>query len=321
MLRLRALTLLLGLLPTTMVAAQVVDRLEKISNREFISTGTLEAGDLFGSALAGLGDLNNDGVTELAVGAPGDDDGGTGRGAVWILFLNSDGTVASQQKISATQGNFSQSVSSRGVTAPVKDDAFGDSVAGLEINGQTVLAVGAPGDSQGQGAVWILYLNVDGTVTELQKIDEDVGGLSLAADDEFGSAVANLGKLNDDDVPDLAVGAPRDDDGGRDQGAVWEIFLNTPPTVEDLEEDPSMPFVGDQVEVSATIKDNQGIKSAEICFRRGGDSKFLKATMKPETGDKYTISLPEGFAERSYVLNVAVTTPCVGWRRCSGRDT
>jgi hypothetical protein len=30
------------------------------------------------------------------VGAARDDDGGADRGAVWILFLNSDGTVKSQ---------------------------------------------------------------------------------------------------------------------------------------------------------------------------------------------------------------------------------
>ena len=43
---------------------------------------------------------------DLAVGADRDDDGGFDRGAVWVLFLNTDGTVKSHQKISDTQGNF-----------------------------------------------------------------------------------------------------------------------------------------------------------------------------------------------------------------------
>ena len=49
--------------------------------------------DRFGSAVANIGDLEADGVIDLVAGAPLDDDGGTDRGAVHILFLNADGTV------------------------------------------------------------------------------------------------------------------------------------------------------------------------------------------------------------------------------------
>ncbi len=43
---------------------------------------------------------------DLAVGARQDDDGGENRGAVWVLFLNTDGTVKSHPKISDTEGDF-----------------------------------------------------------------------------------------------------------------------------------------------------------------------------------------------------------------------
>ncbi|MEZ6144009.1 MAG: integrin alpha [Planctomycetaceae bacterium] len=52
---------------------------------------------------AGLGDLDGTGVNDLVVGARSDSDGGSLRGAVYVLFLNANGTVKSYQKISDTQ--------------------------------------------------------------------------------------------------------------------------------------------------------------------------------------------------------------------------
>jgi hypothetical protein len=48
----------------------------------------LANGDNFGTSIASLGDLDGDGVLDLAVGAEVDDTGGTNRGAVHVLFLS-----------------------------------------------------------------------------------------------------------------------------------------------------------------------------------------------------------------------------------------
>ena len=51
-------------------------------------TGSLAGSDSFGRSSASVGgDLNGDGVLDLVVGAPGDDDGGSSTGAVYILFF------------------------------------------------------------------------------------------------------------------------------------------------------------------------------------------------------------------------------------------
>ena len=79
---------------------------QKISDTEGNFTATLDENDHIGGSVANLGDLDGDGIADLAVGVPGDDDGGSAHGAVYVLFLNADGTVKSQQKISDTEGNF-----------------------------------------------------------------------------------------------------------------------------------------------------------------------------------------------------------------------
>ncbi|KKT01294.1 MAG: FG-GAP repeat domain protein [Candidatus Nomurabacteria bacterium GW2011_GWA2_43_15] len=191
--------------------------------------GALTNSDFFGLDTASIGDLNNDGVNDLAVGTLGDDTGGSGRGAVYILFMNADGTVASSQKIADSTGGFGVLVNS---------DQFGLAVAGIgDLNNDDVsdLVVGAPGDDtggSGRGAVYILFMNADGTVASSQKIASGTGGFgALLNGDAFGTSVASLGDLDGDEITDLAVGAYTDDTGGSSRGAVYVLFMNADGTV------------------------------------------------------------------------------------------
>lgn len=208
-----------------------VDTKQKIADGAGGFNAGLDSSDRFGSAVTYMDDLNGDGVADLAVGTPGDDDGGADRGAVWILFLNADGTVRLRQKISATAGGFSGQLEN--------GDQFGSAVANIgDINGDGIndLAVGVAFDDDGgtdRGAVWILFLNADGTVNGHQKISSSEGNLSASLDgfDYFGSSVDTIGDLDGNGVNDLAVGARGDDDGGTDRGAVWILFMNSNGTV------------------------------------------------------------------------------------------
>ncbi|MHC4265331.1 MAG: integrin alpha [Planctomycetota bacterium] len=209
---------------------QIFDH-QKISDTQGNFTGTLNNEDIFGSASCTLGDLDGDGVEDIAVGARHDDDGGEDTGAVWILFLNMDGTVKSHQKISDTAGGFTGTIDNI--------DRFGGSLASLgDFDGDGIIdiAVGAYSDDDGgfnRGAVWILFLNTNGTVKSHQKISDTIGGFTgaLSNSDLFGFSVACLGDLDGDNINDLAVGARNDDDGGTNRGAIWILFLNSNGTV------------------------------------------------------------------------------------------
>ncbi|MCP3938448.1 MAG: hypothetical protein GY708_24135, partial [Actinomycetia bacterium] len=204
---------------------------QKISDTQGGLTETLEAFDEFGQSVAGIGDLDGDGIVDLAVGARTDDDGGTDRGAIYVLFMNADGTIKAEQKISDTVG---------GLTTLLDDgDWFGRSVAAIgDLDGDGIvdIAVGAHGDDDGggdSGAVYVLFLNADGTVKAEQKISSVTGSLAgpVDAGDLWGNSVSGAGDIDSDGVPDLAVGSVYDDDGGNNRGAVFTLFLNADGTV------------------------------------------------------------------------------------------
>jgi len=199
--------------------------------------GTLDYYDEFGVSVAAIGDLDDDGVVDLAIGARLDDDAANGanmgynRGAIWVVFLNANGTVKSQQKISAWTGGFTGGLDD--------NDWFGAFVTALgDLDGDGVedLAAGTPFDDDGgedTGAIWILFLNSNGTVKAQQKISALAGNFTAALDpgDRFGTGPGNITDIDGDGVIDLATGAIRDDDGATDLGAVYILHMNSNGTV------------------------------------------------------------------------------------------
>ena len=176
-------------------------------------------GGYFGSDVSNLGDLDGDGVQDIAVGEPVNGDGGASNGVVWILNLNTNGGVKSSYKINESRfGNGDE----------LSGDAFGYSVANLgDLDGDGVqdIAVGEVGSDDGwtdNGAVWILNLNSNSSVKSSYKINESRFGngdeLSMS---QFGTSVANIGDLDNDGVQDIVVGEPMNADGDYVNGAVW----------------------------------------------------------------------------------------------------
>jgi len=185
----------------------------------------LSDSDGYGRSVTSIGDLNNDGVGDIAVGAYTDNTGGTDRGAVHISFMNTNGSIDSTVKIDDTTTN-----------GPVLSDSdlYGGSIASigdLNSDGVADIAVGAyHDDSSGtdRGAIHIHFMNTDGSIDSTVEInDATTNGPVLSDSDRYGSSVASLGDLNSDGVGDIAVGAYTDDTGGTDRGAVHISFMNT----------------------------------------------------------------------------------------------
>ena len=105
--------------------------------------GVAQSGDEVAS-VCNIGDFDGDGVTDLAVGAQGDDDGGSNRGAIYLMMMNPNGTVKSYSKISDTQGGFTGGLDN--------GDKFGFEVnvlGDIDGNGVVDLITGCIGDDDG----------------------------------------------------------------------------------------------------------------------------------------------------------------------------
>ncbi|HEX6885686.1 MAG TPA: FG-GAP repeat protein [Planctomycetota bacterium] len=195
--------------------------------------GLLEHDDYLGQSLALLGDLDGDGLPELAVGATHQVDFtevNDEAGAVWILFLRADGTVRSFTEIGRGTGGF---------TGALPDAAlFGSSLEALgdlDGDGRSELGVisfepnpSAPNRAPIGTHLWILFLDASGQVRRHARIDhtDPVFQPPIDGRDLFGLA-GSLGDTDGDGLPDVALGSSGDDTGpGADAGAFWVLRLN-----------------------------------------------------------------------------------------------
>jgi len=214
-----------GIRPETETDGQVA--LHRIVQHNPTANLRLKANDMFARGITSLGDLDGDGVQDLAVGAVGDDDGGDATGAVWIAFLRTDRTVKGSAKISELRG---------GLVADLQDgDGFGRALSGLgDLDGDGIpdLCVGANEDDTGStnaGSAYVLFLRRDGTVRGQHKITAlsgDALDFTPRRSSEFGASVAGMGDVDGDGIPDVAIGA-------RFSNSVQVCFLRRDGTVRD----------------------------------------------------------------------------------------
>jgi hypothetical protein len=209
---------------------QNIKKIRKIGVNSNGLSGNFSNDLALGSGVSNIGDFDKDGVTDIAFKTVYKKDSVTNLSGIMIVYLKSDGTVKSFERINHL---------SNGLHDLIEDDGFGYRIVRLnDLDGDQVneLAVGATNDTTYNvgrgGSVRILFMNADGTVKSVQKIDNLSGNFNqpIANRDFFGS-IGPLGDFNNDSIPDLLVGASGNDEGGSSKGALYLLMLNGVPSV------------------------------------------------------------------------------------------
>jgi hypothetical protein len=155
------------------------------------------AGGQFGWIAQNIGDVDGDGVDDLATSAPTIEIAGPRAGRIYTY------SGATGELLWTADGQ-------EGWLLGMGIDAAGD----VNADGVPDVVTGAPNIQTGPGHT-VVFSGVDGSVLLDVSVDE--------SDDHFGRKVYGVGDLNGDGHGDLIAGAPASDAGGEGSGAAYVI--------------------------------------------------------------------------------------------------
>lgn len=188
-----------------------------------------------GAAVAGIGDLNGDGIDDLAIGGPGQWPD-YGIGVVYVVFGRDAGVEPFPASLDLTILDGTDGLRLDGVQ---DEDLAGASLAGVgDINGDGYddMLVGAPKTELSGlwrlGVGYVVYgrdAAAEPFPAAMSLGDLDgTNGFTMEGhrgSGQHGSSVAAAGDLNGDGRPDMALGAPRWTHGADEtMGATYVVF-------------------------------------------------------------------------------------------------
>lgn len=171
-------------------------------------------GDHLGNSVATAGDLNNDGYSDIIVGAQGADPSGrVDAGSARVYHGSSVGVVGFAVRVYEGRAEYDYCGHSVASAGDVNRDGFSD------------IAIGAPYSDlpvRTPGRVTVYHGGSSGTGTvPARELEGVVGG------DEFGWSVVGAGDVNGDGFADILVGAPSASPGGRSIAGTASVFNGT----------------------------------------------------------------------------------------------
>ena len=191
-----------------------------------------------GASIASAGDVNNDGLDDLLVGAVGDPDAG-GRGAAYLLL----GPADQQQDVLAADARLLGAANVDGGWPAVS--GAGDS----NHDGYADMLVGAAGTGSGANDAGEVYLVRGPLSGDLYFVGAHATLSGLTANDMVGASVAQAGDVDGDASADFLVGSPGWGTSFAGRGAAY--LITEPPSGESSIETAGVRLYGESINDTA----------------------------------------------------------------------
>jgi len=186
--------------------------LSSLNGANGVTFNGINAADLTGDTVSSAGDINDDGIDDLVIGAPFADPNGSFSGACYVVFGKSQG-FSSPLELSTLNGSNGFVINGEAVF----DGACEAVSAAGDVNGdgKDDLVIGAPDASPGvdfAGSTYVVF-GTDGGFSsplELSGLDGSDGFVinGVGENDASGTSVAGAGDVNGDGIDDIVIGAP-----------------------------------------------------------------------------------------------------------------
>jgi len=191
----------------------------------FVMNGAVEL-DFAGSAVAGAGDVNGDGLADVIVGAYGADINGDTSGRSYVVFGKPSKTAVELSAVALGVGGFA-------IDGELEFDQAGAAVAGAgDVNGDGLadVVIGAPlADPNGgeSGRAYVVFGKKTTTPVKLVDVAAGTGGFAMNGQqnrDYAGFAVDGVGDVNGDGLSDVIVGAYGANPEGNASGRSYVVY-------------------------------------------------------------------------------------------------